>query len=205
MVATAGLLAAAVVGAVLQLRHDGHGQASAGPKAAATPTGPAARHPSASPAVRPSSPPASPATSPKRTPAPGAGGVTTVAVSPTIAGNPATTQVKNFLDRYFTAINEHNFQAYTSLLGQQTSASAFASGYGSTTDTDAVLVGISADQTTGMLAASVTFTSHQRPADSPDGSPCDDWTITLYLTPHAGSYMLASPPSTYTPSHHACQ
>jgi hypothetical protein len=29
----------------------------------------------------------------------------------------------------------------------------------------------------------VTFTSHQQPAESPDNSACDDWTITLYLVP----------------------
>jgi hypothetical protein len=203
MLATVGLLAAAVVGAVMQLRHDSRGPAAAGHKAVAAPrTVPASGQASASP--RPSRS-ASKTSSPARAPAPGAAGVT-VAISPAVAGNPAAARVRDFLSRYFTAINDHDYQAYAALLGQGLAPSqkaAFTSGYGSTTDSGAVLAGLS-DQAAGQLAASVTFTSHQQPANSPDGSSCDDWSITLYLVPHADSYVIGSPPSTYGATHHAC-
>jgi hypothetical protein len=205
MVVTVGVLAAAVVGAVTQLRHDSRGPATAGRKAVAAthaaPTPSSSPSPTSSPSSSASAPPSSPRAG--KTTAPGI----TVTVSSAVAGNPAAPQVRDFLDRYFTAINEHDYQAYAELLDQTLARSqqaAFTSGFGSTTDSDAALDAISDDQATGVLAASVTFTSHQRPADSPDDSPCDDWAITLYLTPHAGSYVIVSPPSSYGATHHAC-
>jgi len=43
----------------------------------------------------------------------------TVAVSAAAAGNAAAPQVTAFLNRYFTAINAHDYQAYDSPLDQQ--------------------------------------------------------------------------------------
>lgn len=123
------------------------------------------------------------------------------------AASPAAPQVQTLLGRYFTAINEHDYSQYSSLLDQQmkqdNSLSSFSNGYATTTDSAETITGIS-DTGGGDLAVTVTFTSHQDPADSPDNSSCTDWVITLYLVPQGGSYLIGSPPSTYSASYQAC-
>ncbi len=123
------------------------------------------------------------------------------------AASPAAPQVQTLLDRYFTAINEHDYSQYGTLLDpqmQQDNASAsFAAGYATTTDSAETVTGIS-NTGDGDLAAVVTFTSYQDPSDSPDNSSCTQWAITLYLVPQNGGYLLGAPPSTYSPSYQAC-
>jgi hypothetical protein len=152
-------------------------------------------HPSAAPSVGPSASAGS-----------GRGG-TRVAVAPAVAGNPALPRVLEFLDRYFTAINTHDYQAYAGLLDQQvleqSSAAKFYSGDGSTTDSDATLVGIS-ETNSGVVAAAITFTSRQQPAESPDQSACDNWSITVYLVPDGSGYLLGLPPPGYQASYTSC-
>jgi hypothetical protein len=129
-----------------------------------------------------------------------------VAVSAAAAGNGAAPQVTAFLNSYFTAINAHDYQAYDSLLDQQLQPypqSSFDAGYGSTTDSDETLTSIT-DTSSGGEAASVTFTSHQQPADSPDNSSCDQWSITLFLVPNGSGYLDGKAPSTYHASYQAC-
>jgi hypothetical protein len=140
--------------------------------------------------------------------APGAGSsASNVAVAPPAADDAAVPQVKALLRRYFTAINQHDYAAYASLLDpqvlQQSTAAAFYSGDGSTTDSDETLTGISAAGAGG-VAATVTFTSHQQPVDSPDNSACDDWSITLYLVPDGAGYLIGLPPSGYQASYTSC-
>jgi hypothetical protein len=81
-------------------------------------------------------------------------------VAPSAEGGPDLQAVTTLLQSYFTAINQHDYAAYTSLLApsmaQQNPASVFASGYGSTTDTDETLTALSATGSSG-LAATVTF------------------------------------------------
>ena len=136
-----------------------------------------------------------------------AGGASDVAVAPAAAGNAALPQVMALLRRYFSAINRHDYAAYAQLLDPQvlvrTSASAFYSGYASTTDSAETLTGISATDS-GSVTAAVTFTSHQQPADSPDHSACDDWSITLYLVPEGAGYLIGPPPSGYQASYTSC-
>jgi hypothetical protein len=128
-------------------------------------------------------------------------------VASAAAGNAALPQVIALLDRYFSAINRHDYAAYADLLDaqvlQRTPASEFYSGDGSTTDSDATLTAIS-DTNSGGVAASVTFTSHQQPADSPDHSACNDWSITLYLVPHGTGYLMGEPPAGYQASYTSC-
>jgi hypothetical protein len=123
------------------------------------------------------------------------------------AGNAALPRVIALLDRYFSAINQHDYAAYASLLDpqllQRTSASAFYSGDGSTTDSGATLTGLS-DTNAGGVAAAVTFTSRQQPADSPDHSACDDWSITLYLVPQGSGYLIGLPLAGYQASYTSC-
>jgi hypothetical protein len=135
------------------------------------------------------------------------GGVSDVAVAPTLAGNAALSRVMALLHRYFSAINQHDYAAYARLLDPRvlvrTPASAFYSGYASTIDSDETLAGISATDSGG-VAAAITFTSHQQPSASPDHSTCDNWSITLYLVPEGAGYLIAPPPSGYQASYVSC-
>jgi hypothetical protein len=124
----------------------------------------------------------------------------TVAVEPSAAGNPAAPQVQALLVSYFTAINDHDYAAYSSIhvAKAQMSYATFMSGYGSTTDSAEELTAIS-DVQPGELAATVAFTSHQDQGKSINGSTCTKWQIMLYLVPNGNSYLITSTP----PSYHA--
>jgi hypothetical protein len=134
-------------------------------------------------------------------------GTTTVAVSTAAQQDPAEPTVLAWLDRYFSAINTHDYQAYIGLLDAKEAAnesmSDFASGYGTTTDSAASLASIS-DLNGGGEAATVSFTSHQSPAQSVNDSSCDRWTITVYLEPSGGSYVTVPPPADYHSSYGSC-
>ena len=203
MVTVAVVIVAALGGAAaFELRHSharAHAQASthaAGQSRAPAPSSSAHR---GQPTPRPSAIPSASASS-------GVGGIR-VAVAPTVAGNPALGGVLAFLDRYFTAINTHDYQAYASLLDQQvleqSSPAKFYSGDGSTTDSAATLNAIS-QANSGEVAAAITFTSRQQPAASPDQSACDNWSITVYLVPQGSGYLLALPPPGYQASYTSC-
>ena len=131
----------------------------------------------------------------------------TVTVAPAAAGDPAAQQVRLLLERYFTAINKHDYAAYSSLLDaqlrQRDSSSTFASGYATTQDSAETLTAIS-DNGGGGLAATVSFTSHQSPADSINNSTCTAWTIILYLRPQGSGYLIGAPPASYRPAHQNC-
>ena len=132
---------------------------------------------------------------------------TTVAVAPSAASNPAAAQVTALVNSYFTAVNQHDYSAYARLfdqqMQQQNPESSFDSGYATTTDSAETLTSIS-DTGSGGLAASVTFTSQQNPADSPDNSSCDQWSITFFLVPNGAGYLIGTPPSSYQASYQAC-
>lgn len=142
----------------------------------------------------------SPAASPKVSPSPH------VSVAPGVTSNPAEPAVLAFLNRYFTAINTHDYAAYSRLLdAQEQSAntrSSFDTGYGTTTDSAETLTSIA--DTGGNEAATVSFTSHQNPAESPSKTACTSWTITLYLQPNGGSYLIGPAPAGYQASYQAC-
>ncbi len=112
-----------------------------------------------------------------------------------------------FLNRYFDAINAHNFAAYRRLftpsLRGGLSATAFQSGYGTTRDSAVTLRGVSATAA-GEIQALVTFTSHQQASQSPTHSACTDWSISLYLVRNGARYALATPPGGYSASDSAC-
>ena len=131
----------------------------------------------------------------------------TVAVSPSAAANPAAARVRTLLEHYFAAINAHDYAAYSNLLDsqmqQQNPPSKFASGYATTRDSAEKLTSI-ANIGSGSLAATVTFTSHQSPADSINNSSCTAWTITLYLQPQNDGYVIGVPPTGYRSVHQDC-
>jgi len=170
-------------------------QASAGPPGRVVPSpsppGPSPSRPGPSP-----SPPG---------PAPG-GAATVVTMAPGMSQAPDAAQVDGFLVSYFTAINAHDYQQYARLLiparRAQLTAADFARGYGSTADTGASIVGISA--TGPGVAATVTFTSQQRAAPGMAVTSCTYWDITLYLRRHHGTLLIATPPPTYHAYHRPC-
>jgi hypothetical protein len=113
-------------------------------------------------------------------------------------------QVATFLGTYFRAINTHDYALYSSLFvpGMRSSFQNFETGYRSTSDSRAVLTGIS--PIPGSLAAAVSFISHQQPVDSPTGTACTSWDITLYLEPHGGTYWIMHAPPGYHAHYQAC-
>jgi len=150
-----------------------------------------------------SSPPAATA-SPS---APGAS--STVALSAAAAADPQSQAVVSFLQQYFSAINAHDYQGYRSLLDPQSRADLtrhqFNRGFRSTVDSGEKLWRISTDAS-GNTVATVTFTSHQNPADSVDGrQSCTHWRISLFLQPTANGYVIGQAPTGYHSSHSACQ
>jgi hypothetical protein len=171
------------------------GQASTGGPTAAPSTSP--------PATTSPSPTASPSASP--TPSPTHTG--TVQVAAGAASDPAEPQVEAYLNRYFSAINAHNYSAYNSLLDakeqQGNSRATFDSGYATTKDSNEVLTGID-DTGGGNLTAHVSFTSHQNPANSVDGSACNNWQISLYLVPQGSSYVMTAAPAGYHAAYADC-
>ena len=56
----------------------------------------------------------------------------------------------------------------------------------------------------GELVAQVTFISNQQPAASPTASACTSWSVSLYLLPQGGSFLLQQPPAGYQASYSAC-
>jgi hypothetical protein len=128
-----------------------------------------------------------------------------VAIAPTAAGQPHVQQVAALLKTYFGSINSRDYVGYSRLFIPQMRESVqnFNAGYRSTTDSGATLAGLSATGADG-LAATVTFTSHQLPADSPDHAACDKWDVVLSLTPTEAGYLIKHSPAGYHPSVHSC-
>jgi hypothetical protein len=162
----------------------------------------------ATPGEADSVPTSSPSSLPS-TPSSAISSVGQVTISADLSQDPDASSVATFLNQYFTAINNHDYQSYISLLssqdGQDLTQERFDSGYGSTVDSAETLLGIST-AANGDLVASVTFTSHQNPADSPDQQEsCTDWNISLFLEQDAGGYLVEEPPSSYHASYQACQ
>jgi hypothetical protein len=205
----AAILLAAAGGAYALVTRGGHRQAAGQPaetaSSAASPATPTSEAPTSSAPTSPA--PTSPAPTTSAPASTTASSGTTVAVASGAASNPAAPQVTAMVNHYFTAINQHDYSAFASLLDQQMRQrdpeSAFASGYATTTDSAETLTSIS-DTGSGGLAASLTFTSRQSPSDSPDNSACDRWSITLFLVANGAGYLIGGPPSDYQASYQAC-
>jgi hypothetical protein len=151
-------------------------------------------------------------TTPLRSPSRGASsashpavGSDAVAIAPAAAGQAHVQQVAALLKTYFGSINSRDYVSYSRLFIPQMRESVqnFNAGYRTTTDSGATLVGLSATGTDG-LAATVTFTSQQLPADSPDHAACDKWDVVLSLTSTGAGYLITHSPAGYHPSVHPC-
>ena len=169
---------------------------SAGSPSAASPSGVS---PSAAPAPTPI-----PSAAPSAAPPPG--GSTPVAMAPGVRRDPAAAQIQVLMASYFTAINNHDFQAYRHLLlgplRHQLSAVQFAQAYGSTRDSDVTLVLVS--ENGRYAAATVTFTSKPDPGSGGDTAACTSWRVTLYLQQQGSRFLIVAPPPGYHPAQHAC-
>jgi hypothetical protein len=88
---------------------------------------------------------------------------------------------------------------------QGQTAETFSQGFGSSADSDEILVAIN-PATNGDTAATLTFTSHQK-ASQAQGSTgtCTDWNITLFLEPDGTGYLIGDQPSTYHAKYSSCQ
>lgn len=199
VVITIVLIVLVLGGGVAAWRLLGHntGHHTAGPQVSTGTVGPQS---SSTQAAVPSAsaPQASPASSPLNT-GPGA-----VAIAPALSQQANSPQVAAFLESYFQAINTRDYRKYSSLFAARLRPTfqQFQSGYRSTHDSHAVLTSIS-PRPVG-VAAAVSFTSHQQPADSPTGTSCNSWDITLYLKPHGSTYRIVSPPASYHAHYQAC-
>jgi hypothetical protein len=167
------------------------------PPAAGSPTGPAnGTGPGSSKSPAPSSPtPPAPSPTPAGFP---------VAVSASAAQGPDEPHVLQFLQRYFAAINNHDYGKYAPLLmsSQRPTPQQFQTGFSTTADSAATLTAL-APTPTG-VAATVTFTSHQSPSQSPTSTGCDTWHITLFLQPHGGAYRIGPAQPGYHAQYQAC-
>ena len=145
----------------------------------------------------------SPAASASATPSPT---LSLVAIAPGVTASAAQPQVETLLSHYFHAINTHDYTEYFSTLNPEEQAKQtrreFNSGYSSTNDSGMTLTGLT-DNGNGMTAT-VTFTSHQSPAQSVDNSACNTWTLSLYLVPQGTGYLIGPAPSGYQPTHSDC-
>jgi hypothetical protein len=151
-----------------------------------------------------SQPPASPSPPASSPFAPGARLPSSVAIAPGARQQPGAQQVASFVQRYFIAIDSHNYGEYIALFQPRLrpTRGQFGRGYRGTTDSGATLAGLSA--TAQGLAAAVTFTSHQPPANSPTHTSCTAWEITLYLQQRGHGYRIVSPPPGYHAHYRAC-
>jgi hypothetical protein len=166
-------------------------------------------HPAASSSRTPdqahSSPPPSSPTPPAASPTPSVpAGTFTVAVAPSVAAQSGEQQVVSFLQSYFAAINAHNYAKYAALVAppQRPTLAQFEGGYSSTADSAATLTGMTPTGTG--VAATVKFTSHQSPSESPTGTGCTMWRITLFLQPHGGGYRIGPVAPGYHAHYRAC-
>ena len=130
-----------------------------------------------------------------------------MSLAPAAAKDPDAAGITDLLVNYFNAINSQDFQGYASLFTPSRrrllTPAAFASGYQTTIDSMATLLGV-ARTASGVLAATVNFTSHQSPAVSPDHTGCTRWAITLFLLQQGGALLISTPPPDYHAYHVAC-
>ncbi|HUC56983.1 MAG TPA: hypothetical protein VMA95_06255 [Streptosporangiaceae bacterium] len=170
---------------------------------------PGSETPSSQPENPGSSGPAEPVGSLSPTPTPaGTGSAVLVRVGRSAAADPREPEVLAFVKSYFAAINSHSYRQYLSLLSPSLRAmltkSKFEFDFSSSSDSAATIVRISTTDA-GTTAASITFTSHQKPSQSATGTErCTKWVITLYLEDDSGDYLIGQAPFGYEPSDRAC-
>ncbi len=113
----------------------------------------------------------------------------TVQLSPAARRHPQANRVQAVLQRYFDAVNQHDFQAWSDAVSPALSRSQtgdrWQQAYASTVDSSIVVTSV----TTDPLVATVEFTSEQDASLAPVDLPvdCIHWKLTYRLTMSADS------------------
>jgi hypothetical protein len=130
-----------------------------------------------------------------------------VSVDPAAATAPNEAAVAASLNRYFDAINHHDYGVYKRLflprLRPGLSAASFSAGFGTTTASVAQLHSINVTGA-GEVEAFVTFISYQAIVGQPTTSACMSWSVKFYLVRPWRRYLLAAPPRWYQASTSTC-
>ncbi len=128
-------------------------------------------------------------------------GVKTVALAADVQAHPAADRVHALLQDYFDAINEGDYQLWSSTVTAQqardTSRSAFRDRYRTTVDSS-ILVHRLEPRPGGGLIALISFTSVQDPTDAPSDLRlrCLRWWVSYPLVSEADELRLGlAPPS----------
>jgi hypothetical protein len=107
-----------------------------------------------------------------------------VTVTGAAAQDSVASSVAAVLDKYFSAINSHQYHAYKGLLALQLqqglTRASFNSGYQGTIDSAIRLINISS-AADGDTQAVLKFTSHQAPNAANNQESCTKWHISLFL------------------------
>jgi hypothetical protein len=142
--------------------------------------------------------------------APGSGapaGQNGLIVVSAVASAPNEAAVVAFLDRYFDAVNSHDFTVYKRLfilaLRPRLSPASFSAGFGTTTDSGEQLHSISVIGG-GEVDAAVTFIGRQATAGRPTDPTCTAWSVELYLSWRGTRYLLVAAPLWYQASDSGC-
>jgi hypothetical protein len=111
------------------------------------------------------------------------------------------------LNRYFDAINTHNYRVYKRqfipALRGGLSAASFDAEFGTARYSAEQLSSIDVTGA-GRVDAFVTFTSHQSAGGRPADTTCTAWNVEYYLVPRGHRYLLAAPPLWYEASDRRC-
>jgi hypothetical protein len=120
----------------------------------------------------------------------------TVAIGPGAAREPGAAKVAAFMAGYFDAINQRDYQGFMGTFDDRArpryTRQQFLAEFSSTTDAAPALTALR--PAAGALLATVTFTSHQNPAQSYTHTACTAWTQRLYLETSGRSYLIGAPP-----------
>jgi hypothetical protein len=163
------------------------------------PTGPTGS-PTGSPSAPPSTPPSTP------TPLPPAESGPLVVPAPALTGRPETTAVVALFTRYFDGINRRDYEAVQGTFTDEgrpiRDRATFEDQYRTTRDSDVRVLGIA--MTDDGYLVSISFTSHQNPADAPADarSACVTWSMSYpVVRSDGGGLLIAARPNT---AHYAC-
>jgi hypothetical protein len=122
-----------------------------------------------------------------------------VALAAGVSASPYAAPLETTFSHYFGGINAHDYAEYASSLDSAMQAanpkSTFDSGYSTTADSSETINSIAGSGSN--LTAVVTFKSMQAASDSPDGSTCNNYTLTLPLVRQGSGYVIATPPTGY--------
>jgi hypothetical protein len=127
-----------------------------------------------------------------------------LSVDPAAARAPHEAAIVASLNRYFHAINHHDYGVYRRMfvpaLRRGLSAASFSAGFGTTTESAEQLRSISVIGA-GEVDAFVMFTSRQPTAGRPT---CTAWSMELHLLRRGNRYLIAAPPLGYQASYQSC-